>query len=94
MKEDTFPENKSTRVTFRNPEKHSNADNRDKRENYEAVHTVRNALNRDINHPVGKWLVAIRKAHFEDDLEEAKEITEQLLNGYTDKEVKVIEVED
>lgn len=92
--DDEIPENKTARIEFRNPEEHEDADYCDDREYYEALHTVRNYLGRGINYPVGKWLVAIRKAHFEDDLNAAKEMTEQLLNGYTDKEIKVIEVEE
>lgn len=90
-----IPDHKSARIVFKNPEKVDEAlSPRHSEEYYRALHIVRHYLMEDTNHAVGKWLVAIAKAHHEDELDEAKKVIEQFLNGYTDNEVKIVEISD
>lgn len=93
MSTEEIPENKSARIEFKNPEvvdlEAYKANDVNKREYYEALHTLRNILGSDTNHLVGRWLVAVEEAHCNGNVEEAIELIEQLLSGYADGELSV-----
>lgn len=86
-----IPENGSVRVTFKNPEEAEIGDAayRHERQYYEAVHNIRHSLGGDINNVVGEWLVAVEAAHYDNDLEQTMDMFEDLIRGYTDKEIEI-----
>lgn len=92
--EPEIPENKTASIGFKNPEEVEMQDSYSKRHNhkqeyYEALHYIRNYLGRDTNMAVGEWLVALKKAHYDDDLDEAIELMEKMIRGYTDKQIEI-----
>lgn len=90
-----IPENKSTSVTFYNPE-HPEFEGQDKerdinkREFYEAIHRMRDALGGDMKFVIGKWARMLDNLERGEDVDDGIEMLKSVFQGYVDHEIEIL----
>lgn len=82
---------KSAVIEFKNPREvdESNLSERHAQEYWDAMDYIRGRIGPDINHLVGKWLVAVQSIDEDDDPEEMVDVLDTLLDNELDKSVSI-----